>query len=98
MSLVKFDWNPDKNEYLKKSRDICFEQVIKAVKSKKLLVDTPHYNQVKYSRQRLLIIEIKNYVYVVPYVQNGTVKFLKTIYPSRDYYKKYYKNANKTKI
>ncbi len=88
---MKFDWNPDKNKVLKKSRGISFELVVKCIKLKKLIIDTPHYNQAKYSKQRLLIVEIKDYVYVVPYVQNGTVKFLKTIYPSRDYYQKYYK-------
>jgi len=95
---VKFDWNPDKNELLKSTRGISFELVVEAIKLKKVFVDTPHYNQVSYFKQRLMIVEINDYVYVVPYVLNGTVKFLKTIYPSRDYYKKYYKNAKKTKV
>ncbi len=92
---MKFDWNPDKNKILKATRGIGFESIVRAVKGKRLLVDTFHHNRVKYPRQKLLIVKIRNYAYVVPYIQHGTTKFLKTIYPSRDYYKKYLKNDKK---
>lgn len=92
-----FDWNPDKDKLLKLTRGVHFELVVKAIARGKLLADLPHPNQVKYPKQRYLIVLIKKYVYVVPYVQDKTKIFLKTIYPSNKYYKIYTKNA-KTKI
>ena len=48
----------------------------------------------KYPNQNIFIIlvEIKNYVYLVPYVEDDTSIFLKTIIPSRQMNKKYNKN------
>ncbi|HBC44941.1 TPA: toxin [Candidatus Collierbacteria bacterium] len=95
---MKFDWNPDKNKLLKLTRGIDFQSIVRAIKKKKVLLDTPHFDQIRYPKQRILIISIKSYAYIVPYVQNGPTRFLKTIYPSRRYYKKYLKNAQKAKI
>jgi hypothetical protein len=31
----------------------------------------------------MMVVEIRGYVYCVPFVQDGSVTFLKTIFPSR---------------
>jgi hypothetical protein len=42
-----------------------------------------------------LLFEYKNYVWLVPFVQNGDEMFLKTLYPSRKYTKVYKKERGK---
>ena len=83
----------EKNELLKSQRDVSFEDVILALENGKLLDDIKHPNQAKYHNQNIFIIliEIKNYVYLVPYVEDDTSIFLKTIIPSRQMNKKYNK-------
>ena len=60
------------------------------------VVDLAHPNTEKYSGQSIFIIliSIKNYVYIVPYAENETTIFLKTIIPSRKMNKRYNKVAN----
>jgi len=74
-----------KNELLKEQRNIGFEDVVLALESGNLLDDIEHPNKEKYPNQNIFIIliEIKNYVYLVPYVEDDTSIFLKTIIPSR---------------
>jgi hypothetical protein len=81
----------EKNELLKTQRDVSFEDVILALQSGKLLDDIEHPNKEKYPNQNIFIIliEIKDYVYLVPYVEDDTSIFLKTIIPSRQMNKKY---------
>jgi hypothetical protein len=83
----------EKNEILKSERDISFEDVILALESGYLLDDITHPNREKYSNQNIFIIliQIKDYVYLVPYVEDDTSIFLKTIIPSRKMNKKYNK-------
>ena len=50
----------------------------------KLALSSPtHPNQSKYPNQQILVVEIKDYVYLVPFVENENGNFLKTIIPSR---------------
>lgn len=86
-----FDYNEEKNQLLKESRGVSFENVVEAIDQGKLLANLPHFKNSKYKNQFLFLIELNNYVYVVPYVKNkeSEVYFLKTIYPSRKFTKKY---------
>ena len=80
----------EKNAILKSSRDISFEDVILALENGYLLDDVEHPNKEKYPNQNIFIIliMIKDYVYLVPYVEDDTSIFLKTIIPSRKMNKK----------
>ena len=84
---IKF--NEEKNQLLKATRNISFEDVLRYIKGKKLLDNIADPSK-KHPYQRLYVIQIKEYVYAVPYVINAEKQeiFLKTIYPSRIYYKK----------
>ena len=81
----------EKNDILKSTRDISFEDVILALENGYLLDDVEHPNKEKYPNQNIFIIliQIKNYVYLVPYVEDNKSIFLKTIIPSRKMNKKY---------
>ena len=46
-------------------------------------------NQQKYPGQRIMVVGINNYVYLVPYIENEDELFLKTIIPSRRATEKY---------
>ena len=87
----------EKNEILKSQRDISFEDVVIALESGFLLDDITHSNKEKYPNQNIFIILIliKDYVYLVPYVEDDTSIFLKTIIPSRKMNKKYNKKDDK---
>lgn len=85
-----FDWNDEKNTLLKESRNICFEDVVTSIHENKLL-DIVKNSSANHQSQYCLIVEIMNYVYIVPFVKQGETFFLKTIYPSRKETKKYIK-------
>ena len=84
-----FLWNDDKNNQLLAEREICFTDAIQAISQGNLLDVIEHHNQQKYPNQKIFIIKIKEYVYLVPFVENDTEIFLKTIIPSRKMTKKY---------
>lgn len=85
----------EKNEILKEQRGISFEDVILSIEDGNLLDDLEHPNKEKYPNQNMFIIliKIKDYVHVVPYVEDDKSIFLKTIIPSRKMNKKYNKKG-----
>ncbi len=93
--MKPFDWSEEKNKWLKKERDISFEQVVLSVENGKLLDVIRHPNPAKHGNQCIYVIEIEGYAYMVPYVENDDVIFLKTIFPSRKYTKLYIKKDQK---
>ena len=82
------EWDDDKNRRLQSERGIGFEDVLEAIESGRVLADEAHPNPESYGHQRILVVEIDGYACVVPYVQHGNKRFLKTIYRSRVYQKK----------
>ena len=89
---MKFEWNEEKNNWLKITRWISFESVVTAIQGSNLLDNIPHPNQEKYPHQRMFVVKINNYACVIPYVVTEEKNvFLKTIFLSRKYNKKYLK-------
>ena len=84
-----FAWNAEKNEELIKERGISFERVIQHIEKEGFLDVIKHPNTSKYPEQRMYIIEIDNYAYLVPFVESDNKIFLKTIIPSRKATRKY---------
>ncbi len=78
-----YKWNHEKNDKLKAERGISFEQVVMHIERGDLLDIVRHPNQSKYPNQQLLVVEINNYAYLVPFAESEKGKFLKTIIPSR---------------
>ena len=90
------NFNEEKNQLLKESRKVCFDDVIDAVERGKLVGNIKHFNQRLYPSQFLFLVDIDTYIYVVPYVvdkKNETLH-LKTVYPSRKYTKLYEEAKN----
>ena len=89
-----FSWNIEKNEQLKKERGISFEEVVFHIERGQLLDIVEHPNQEKYTGQRIFIVHINDYVYLVPFVEDEQEIFLKTIIPSRKATKKYLRGSS----
>ncbi len=81
--MAQFNWSAEKNQQLMSDRGVSFENVLFALQSGGLLDDGPHPNQQKYPSQRLFVVRIDDYAWLVPYVENDSEIFLKTIIPSR---------------
>lgn len=81
-----FDWDKEKNQRLKEERGIGFEDIVIAIDEGRLLVTLDHPKRVN---QKIYIVNVEEYAYVVPFVEDELKKFLKTIYPSRKMTKKY---------
>ncbi len=64
-----FEWNEDKNRLLKQKRNISFEDIVLSISSGGLLDIVKHPNPEKYPKQMLLIVEVTNYAYVVPFIE-----------------------------
>lgn len=78
-----YKWNIEKNDKLKSERGISFEQVVMHIERGDVLDIFDHPNQDKFPNQQIIIVEINEYAYLVPFVESSKGKFLKTIIPSR---------------
>ena len=90
------NWSNDKNEWLKSERNISFEEIIVAIAEQDKLIDIIQNNE-KYIDQKVLVIEIDDYIYLCPFIENDNEIFLKTIYPSRKLTKIYLNNEGDLK-
>ncbi len=81
--MKAFRWNHEKNEALKIDREVSFEEITLAIEEDGLLDILQHPNLGKYLGQRILVVCLRDYVYLVPFVEEVDFYFLKTIIPSR---------------
>jgi uncharacterized DUF497 family protein len=89
MIMRIFKWNAEKNEILAKERGITFEEIVARIESGVNVIETNHPNKKKYPNQKILIVDLDGYAYMVPCVQDEDEYFLKTIIPSRKATRKY---------
>jgi len=87
-------WNENKNQLLKIQRNISFEDILEKIEKKEVLGRKKHPNSEKYPNQMIFIFEINEYIYYVPYVEDESMIFLKTIIPSRKLTKEYRKERD----
>ena len=64
-SLSYCNYSPEKNAQLKKTRSISFEEVEFAINDGKVLDIIEHPNKGKYPNQKIYVININDYVYLV---------------------------------
>jgi len=89
-----FTWDDEKNQKLKSERNISFEEVVFFIDRGQLLDIIEHPNQDKYKGQRIFVIEIYNYVYLVPFIETEDMVILKTVIPSRKATRDYLRGRN----
>jgi uncharacterized DUF497 family protein len=92
-----FDWNVDKNDELIRERGISFEEIVFCIMHDGLLDIIEHPNKENYPNQKIFIVNIDDYVYLIPFVEDEKIIFLKTIIPSRKMTKKYLGDQDEVK-
>ncbi len=88
-----FSWNEEKNELLREERQVSFEDVVFHIEQGFLLDVLEHPNQEKYKGQQVFVVQMDEYAYLVPFIEDDREIFLKTIIPSRKATKKYLKGS-----
>jgi hypothetical protein len=78
-----YRWSEKKNEQLKQTRGISFEDIVLALESGGLLDVLTHPNPRRYPNQKVLVVAVMEYVYLVSHVEEPNHLFLKTVIPSR---------------
>jgi uncharacterized DUF497 family protein len=93
--MKSIEWNDEKNLFLQRERGVCFEDVVVCLINNKMFDTIKHPNKEKYPNQRIFIIDIEDYVYLVSFVEDENSIFLKTIITSRKMTKKYLPGGSK---
>ena len=62
---------------------MSFEEITVAVETGGLLEIVPYQNPAKYPRQKIMVVEVAGYAFLVPFIEEEDHFFLKTIIPSR---------------
>jgi hypothetical protein len=88
---MKYEWNPEKNEWLKRNSNISFEQIIFHLGQGDIWGTSDHPSQEKYPGQKLYFVIVDNYIYIVPHIVEEKYIFLKTIISSKKATKDYLK-------
>jgi uncharacterized DUF497 family protein len=91
--MKRINWNSDKNMSLKAERGVSFEEALVSISTGGFLDVVVHPNKEKYPKQRIFVIRIRGYAYIVPFVETDEEIFLKTIIPSRSATKRYIKEG-----
>lgn len=81
-----FNWDIEKNKKLIEERKVSFEMCLVKIEEQEVLDILENKN---YPHQRIFVLELDSYIYLVPFVENGDEIFLKTIIPSRKFTKIY---------
>lgn len=88
---MNYQWNEEKNSLLKAERGIGFEDIVTAIMEGSIVDIIRYPNTEKYPDQMIYIVEVLEYIYMVPYIRKDQEIFFKTIIPSRKM-KKIYKD------
>ncbi len=80
---MRYEWDSQKNEWLKRERNISFEKIVFHLSQGDVWKLADHPDQENYPRQRVYFVIVEDYIYLVPHVAEKDCVFLKTIIPSR---------------
>jgi len=92
--MKAYAWNSEKNELLRAERGISFEEIVLNIQLGNEVDVFKHPNQERYLGQRISVVLIEDYAFLVPFVENEDGVFLKTIIPSRKATKQYIGASN----
>lgn len=89
--MVDIKWSPEKNAKLILERGVSFEEAAELIlHGMHTVVRLPR----SHGEQNVFLVSIRSYIHVVPFVieHDGSI-FLKTVFPSRKYNRKYGKGT-----
>ena len=81
--------NSEKNEQLINDREISFEDIVVNIHLGNEVDLYDHPNQNRYPGQKISVVIVEDYAFLVPFVESDEEIFLKTIIPSRKATKQY---------
>ena len=87
--MKAYAWDSDKNEQLIRNRGISFEDIVVSMHLGKEVDIFDHPNQRRYPGQKISVVIVADYAFLVPHVESSDEIFLKTVIPSRKATKKY---------
>jgi len=90
-----FAWDAEKNDRLRAERGISFEEILFHIERGDLLDILENPNQEKYRGQRIFVVKVEDYVYLVPFTETESEVILKTIIPSRKATRRYLRRERK---
>ncbi len=90
-------WDEDKNKQLQKERNLSFEAVVVAIEQGNLVDIVPNPSS-HHLHQNIFIVEIDNYLVLVPFVEDEEKVFLKTAFRSRKVMKHHRRKTKDEKI
>ena len=91
---MRYEWNSEKNDKLKRDRHISFEKIVFHLSVGDVWRVADHPDQKKYPGQRIYFVIVEGYIYLVPHVVEEEYIFLKTIIPSRKATREYQKDGD----
>ena len=92
--MKRIEWNEDKNKQLQVERNLSFEAIVVAIEQGKLIDIVPNPSSY-HAHQNVLVVEIDNYLVLVPFVEDEEKIFLKTAFKSRKIMKKQLRGLKK---
>ena len=78
-----YAWNAEKNVQLIRERNISFEEIVVNIQHGNEIDVLEHPNPDRYPDQKISVVRVDDYVFLVPYVETEGEIFLKTVIPSR---------------
>ena len=84
-----YAWDSDKNRQLIAERNISFEDIVLNIFLGNEVDIYEHPNRKRYPDQKISVVNVEDYAFLVPFVENDEEIFLKTIIPSRKATKQY---------
>ena len=72
---------------------MSFEEIVLAIEADELLDIVAHSNPDKYPNQRMFVVAVEQYAYLVPFVEEADYYFLKTVIPNRKATRDYLKGG-----
>ena len=87
--MKTYAWDSVKNDLLKELRGVSFEEIVFHIQLGNEVDIFDHPNQKRYPGQKISVVIIEDYAYLVPFVETDEEIFLKTIIPSRKATKQY---------
>jgi len=81
--LKYFVWDWGKNQKLKAERGVSFEEIIFGIENGLLLDILEHPNRERHEGQRIFVVRLQDYVYLLPFLEEEHQVMLKSIIPSR---------------
>lgn len=78
-------YNQQKNRLLKGTLGICFEDIVNLINTGRTYKIIRHNNYEKYPNQKIIVISVNKYIHLVPFIEEDSYIFLKTVFASKQF-------------